>query len=647
MKRSLYILTIGLLLGTLFLTACQTEALPGEQTGGGSETVGMPDTCYINLHIVNTSAAARTRATEAATSAENAIYDGIIAIFEGTSESAAILKSAVVIDQLINNPGNSTSIDVTQRLAGTHSYAGNKLYALVLLNTTSTGFRVVDQMLYLNNVSLAGKKRPEIQQMTINSVGSTDRHVGLYMTNTKKDDGTILRVVYPNEPSKTSYLYGSEEEARAAGAKSMNVDVERAAARVKVVNDIPAATALQNITLVGGTQTHPLIHKMTWAINNYNSGAYAIGGENADTGTPGNSFAAKDFTYFHQHSLESGDEVYVGPNNNSTKTQVVVEVQLKDGSFLLGDCFAFKAWDTKKLFTNVEALKDYYKSGWASQKDDYPAISGKSAEAVFRNLKVTIDANDQVVVTLTNSDFTEAEQQALNSLASTLSNNTTYFRDGKMYYTYTLDDLARNNAYNLSLVEEATTDTRQAIITFKFDQGSSGGNGTINFSSGAAELFTTSEVVLGSNYQYNSYNGTFSQTLVNPTTSQALADLDFLITPAEGWTFTPTRASFSTTRYGTDGGLITASWLIGETTTVIESDIRPYRNNNTPSILQWSHDISASGSTGKCGLRLSLSALSSSKQVGFSDIVITGTMTKASDIDSPQQSITGIGREKP
>lgn len=654
MKRyRLYILTLGLLLGML-LTACQTEALPGEQTRGGSETVGMPDTCYINLHIVNNSQPA-TRAVVAATAKENAIYDGILCILEGEDAASAKLKTATVIDQLILNPGtegSSVDVQVTQRLAtGTHAYNSN-LYVLALLNTSSTGLYAKGGRLYKRNTSgtdtdltNSNSTISNLQALQIDSVGNTNEHVGLFMAN----KGGVL-------PQVTStYLFDTPEQAKTAEGTRLTIEVERAAAKVKLSNDIPAGTALSNITLVGATQTHPLIHKMKWMLKQYNSGAFAVGGGATATAVPSNGFAAKDFTYFHQHALESDDAVYVGPNNSSTKTQVVVEVQLKDGSFLLGDCFVFSAWDNNKLFTNVEALKDYYKSGWESQKSGYPAISDKSADAVFRNLKVVINANDQVEVTLTNSDFTADEQTALNNLAATLNTYTTYFRDGKMYYTYTLGDLARNNAYNLSLVEEAATDTRQVTATFKFDQGSS--NTTATFSNGTASLFSNSgSVTLGGNLTIQGTDASIGQTKIQPEVQHYVGDanetdyIEFMIDPVDGWTFTPTSVSFNTTRYGTDGGLLDISWVNsgGASTVSLATKVNPQRNNATPNVTNWSSTVTgATPGEGSCGLRIKLYSLGNNKQVGFSDITINGTLSQDSGISSPQKSISGVGRAAP
>ena len=371
---------------------------------------------------------------------------------------------------------------------------------------------------------------------------------------------------------------------------------------------------------------------------------------------------AKDFTYFHQHSHLSGDEVYIGPNNNTDsdkttadddKTEVIVELQLKDGSFLLGDCYSF-TWDNEHLYTTTDGLVDYFKAHWDEQKIYFDAIKTRTSDEVFRNTIITIDANDHVKVTLTNSNFNATEQAALSSLAYTLSGLTRYFRDGKMYYTYTLDDIERNNAYNLSLVEEASTDTRMVTATFKFDQGTSGQTATFN--NNTASLFESSSVTLGTNLDYFGANSTFGQTLIktieehNSAAANESDYIEFLLKPATGWTFTPSVVSFNATRYGTDGGYLDISWINSgaATTESLATGVLPYRNSNTPNILEWSHGITA-GSTGDglCGLRIKIYGLKETKQVGFSDIVIQGTLSQPTSISSPQQSISGVGRPTP
>ena len=93
MKRTKRHIQILSLLTALLLTACYDfdryeNVAAGEQPVSHDSSV---DSSYINLHIVNNATTTRATAAE-----ENAIYDGILAIFEGNGESAATLKSAVV-----------------------------------------------------------------------------------------------------------------------------------------------------------------------------------------------------------------------------------------------------------------------------------------------------------------------------------------------------------------------------------------------------------------------------------------------------------------------------------------------------------------------------------------------------------------------
>ena len=177
----MYILTIWTLLGVLFLTACQSDVLLTEQKDINQPVVGMRDSSFINLRIVSTSQPI-TRSTEAATAKENAIYDGILCIFEGTSEATCTLKTATVIDQLISNPGTagaSVDVQVTQRLAtGTHAY-NNNLYVLALLNTSSTGLYAKGGKLYKRvssgtDTQLTGSTLSQLQELKIG-----DEHLSL------------------------------------------------------------------------------------------------------------------------------------------------------------------------------------------------------------------------------------------------------------------------------------------------------------------------------------------------------------------------------------------------------------------------------------------------------------------------------------
>ena len=466
MKNSLYILTLGLLLGTLFLTACQSDALPYEDNG--QPVASRTDCCYINLQIVDNTKPT-TRATIAATAAENAVYDGILCIFEGSDEATATLKTAVEIDQLIRNPGSTNdpqTMNITQRLAsGTHAY-GAHLYVLALLNTTSTGFSIGGSNrneLYFNGAAKTGSTISQIQSLTIRSVGSTDGHVGLFMSNAPQT-GYIMPEV------TSSYLF--DTPAAAATGSRLTINVERAAAKVSVTN---TATTVSAFNLDNDASRHPAVHRMTWALHNYNSVSYAIrNGSTAaanwatsvtGTGIPvGFDTTAPDvFDLYRQRSFSDGESVYVAENTTAVaddQTQVFVEVQLKEGSFLLGDCYKYELWGTTIFFTSAEKFIRYCKAGWKdtfSQNAAYAVIKDKSADEVFKYYSFVINNNGTVTVTITNNSFTDAEKAGLSSLSSILSGTLKGYRDGKMYFAYKIkhDDtptygVVRNNAYNLT-----------------------------------------------------------------------------------------------------------------------------------------------------------------------------------------------------
>lgn len=479
MKRyRLHIWPVWLLLGMMFLTACQNDALP-EDTGSGKGGAVSAER-YINLRIVGNSQA-KTRATfsDQATAAENAVYDGILCIFEGADEASATLQTAVAIDQLINNPGstaNSQDLSITQRLAdGTHIYQ-NKLYVLALLNTTSTGFKIggTDKNeLLLNGATQKGKTISQIQQLQINSVGSTDQHVGLFMSNAPQE-GYIM-------PEVTSdYIFKSE--AAAATGNRLTINVERAAARVKVSNE---ATTITAINLDGDGSRHPTVHRMTWALNNYNTQSYAIrygstAAQNWATSVTGEGIPiAFDttvpdiFDVYQQHAYKDGDDVYVAENTTANKeTEVIVEVQLKEGSFLLGDCFKYNQWGQVIIFfTSAEAVINYCKEKWTSPfAPSHGAIASKSAEEVFKYPSLVIHDNGAVTLTLTNDSFNATEKEALSNLSNMLSGFLSGYRDGKMYYTYKIKHdtnhefgVVRNNAYDLTLQNSSVTDIGRPI----------------------------------------------------------------------------------------------------------------------------------------------------------------------------------------
>lgn len=447
-----------LLTAACLLPACHDDALSFRQSAAVTESAA---TSYLNLHIIGTSSAT-TRATAAE---ESAVYDGILCIFEGSSETEAQLKSATVIDQLINNPGSSTAVDITQRLTvGTHPYGG-KRYVLALLNTSSTGFSVSNGTLYHNGTALTGSTISDMENIIIDGVGSTAEHVGLFMANTPQSDGTIMPQL------AAAYLFDTPEVA-AVGSR-LTINVERAAARVSVSDE---TTSLSAINLNGNSQLHPTIHRMTWTLNNYQQKSYALrhapspyaNWATSVTDTP-RSFAAADFSLWPQLS-HSNDELYIAENTGATVTEIIVETQLKDqNSMLIHEGFVFHPFSDyaenvfTDLYTSAEQYISYLKTGLPPENKVWFGLEGEENADIFKYATVTILDDGRVSFGLHNANFSADKQASLQDLASWLSLHTTGFRNGKIYYSFSIthavstDDsrngVVRNNAYNLRLTD--------------------------------------------------------------------------------------------------------------------------------------------------------------------------------------------------
>ena len=66
-------------------------------------------------------------------------------------------------------------------------------------------------------------------------------------------------------------------------------------------------------------------------------------------------------------------------------------------------------------------------------------------------MEMAADGSITVTFTMDTTSYTDEEKAGLARLKTFLEAHTTGFRNGKMYYTYTVNPIARNNAYNLTL----------------------------------------------------------------------------------------------------------------------------------------------------------------------------------------------------
>ena len=183
----------------------------------------------------------------------------------------------------------------------------------------------------------------------------------------------------------------------------------------------------------------------------------------------------------------------------------------------------------------------------------------------------------------------------------------------------------------------AELDNEPVTATFAFNLGTE--DQKADFGE-ASDYFVTSKVTWGSNLFVKGLGASGGgQTQFEPLTQQnegesgTAADesnaIRFLIQPNFGLAFTPKKVSLKTTRYGTDNGLLDFSWQNPDKTTVsLAVGVKPNRNNDSNPVTELSYDIEgATPGEGTCGLLINLYHLQGAKQIGFSDIVIEGTLS--------------------
>lgn len=191
----------------------------------------------------------------------------------------------------------------------------------------------------------------------------------------------------------------------------------------------------------------------------------------------------------------------------------------------------------------------------------------------------------------------------------------------------------------------AQTVNSDVTATWPFNLGTEGQTATITPEDGG-EWFNSNYVLLGSNFTYNGTetpkgDGELTQTKIQskgkdsgPTENNAI---EFMLSPKSGLTFTPTKVSFVSTKWGTGGGIYDIFWINSDGTKVeLATGEKPARENGKDPTGQVSRKFeynvtNASASNGACGLRINVYSLDgpnnegkNAKNVGFANIVIEG-----------------------
>lgn len=170
-------------------------------------------------------------------------------------------------------------------------------------------------------------------------------------------------------------------------------------------------------------------------------------------------------------------------------------------------------------------------------------------------------------------------------------------------------------------------------ITWAFGLGTEGQ--VASYSESTSSNFKPDHVSLGSNLKYVDSRTTNGVTFTRfqPTTQTGSGPenlIGFNIWPKTGLSFIPTTISFDCQRFGTDGGSIDVIWRSADGSAAsLETALKPARDNSG-AVTHATYDLSTSGipeSNGECTLEIYLYDLGNTKQAGFANIVIEGTLS--------------------
>lgn len=102
--------------------------------------------------------------------------------------------------------------------------------------------------------------------------------------------------------------------------------------------------------------------------------------------------------------------------------------------------------------------------------------------------------------------------------------------------------------------------------------------------------------------------------------------LSFSVTPINGYELAINKIEFIATRIGTDGGYIDVSWAGNK----VAEKLRPTRNNATPQYTVYTYSVNPGDTKKGHKLTFNVYALGSTKQIGFANIKLYGTLTSPS-----------------
>lgn len=197
-------------------------------------------------------------------------------------------------------------------------------------------------------------------------------------------------------------------------------------------------------------------------------------------------------------------------------------------------------------------------------------------------------------------------------------------------------------------------------ITWPFDTGAAGQIATV--ASYFGEGIASTSVALGSDLAYNGANTVngIKETYIQDRAYQSSAAsannaMTFTINITDGYKFTATSVSFTSSRIGTDAGKIDATWIDNGSETSLATGVTPHRSktpsgkpDESPFYTTFDYNLQdiATESTNNCKLILNLYGVTTGyksgsttelnyKDYGFANIIVNGTIVAPTGISTP------------
>ena len=176
-------------------------------------------------------------------------------------------------------------------------------------------------------------------------------------------------------------------------------------------------------------------------------------------------------------------------------------------------------------------------------------------------------------------------------------------------------------------VETTDPDTGESKTSYSNDL-------TPVITAGYAEYMTVGEPVLGSEIAWGTPRNTngMIEALVQPTEQVKAAteghSLSFVVAPNAGYTFKATKLTLKANVIGTGGGNYDLKYTVSGNSNTLAENFHPNRNNEDNDYYSTlSYDLTGAASESALDVTFMIYNLANNKQMGFSDVVITGELT--------------------